>query len=129
MMCNNETLKCEHTNSTSGTDNNTCSQSCNKVTPSELLGKWRGLNVKKGLTGNFDMGEFDLIFGNNNLTILYPNRTQVIYSVSTTTPGKFIISREGKNITVVYSTLKNLKHTIAMGLSTYGKEDSPESFK
>lgn len=87
MSCNNKTMKCEHTNSTSGTDNNTCGQSCGHITPANLLGTWRGLNVKKGMTGIFDMGEFDLIFGNNNLTVVYPNRTQIIYDVWTTTPG------------------------------------------
>jgi len=122
-------MKCEHTNSTSGTDKNTCDQSCGHITPANLLGTWRGLNVKNGMPGIFDMGEFDMVFGNNNLTVIYPNRTQVIYDVYTTNPGKFIISKDGKNVTVVYSTLKNLKHTIALGLSTYGTVDSPESFR
>lgn len=86
--------------------------------------------VKKGLVGVFDMGEFDLIFGDKNLTVVYPNRTQVIYDVHTTTPGQFVITgTDGKNITVTYSTLKNLKHTIALGLSTFGTEEGPESFK
>jgi len=122
-------MKCEHTNSTSGTPKSTCDQSCGHIVPANLLGTWRGLDVKNGMAGIFDMGEFDLIFGDKNLTMVYPNRTQVIYDVWTTTPGTFILERDGKNVTVVYSTLKNLKHTIALGLSTFGKEDAPESFK
>lgn len=77
----------------------------------------------------FDMGEIDMKFGNANLTVTYPNKTNDIYDVYSIGAGKLKLGSNGKNITVVYSTLKNLKHTVAMGLSTYGKEDAPASFK
>lgn len=84
--------------------------------------------VKKGLTGVFDMGEIDMKFGMNNLTVTYPNRTRDIYDVWTSGPSKFHLSKDGKNYTVVYQTLKSLKHTTAMGLSTMGAT-APPSFK
>jgi len=84
--------------------------------------------VKKGPTGMFDMGEIDMKFGQNNLTVTYPNRTRDIYDVWTSGPSKFHLSKDGKNYTVTYQTLKSLKHTTAMGLSTYG-EEAPNSFK
>jgi len=33
------------------------------------------------------MGEIDMIFGAKNLTIVYPNKTQDVYDVSTTGGG------------------------------------------
>jgi len=33
------------------------------------------------------MGEIDMIFGDKNLTIIYPNKTQDVYDVSTTGLG------------------------------------------
>jgi len=74
------------------------------------------------------MGEFDWKFGDNNLTITYPDHTQDVWDVSTTTPGKFILTKGDKTVVFVYETLKYLKHTISVGLSSYGK-DAPESFK
>jgi hypothetical protein len=52
-----------------------CEANCGRFSPLELLGLWRGLMVKEGGLSNFDMGEFDLSFGERNLTVLYPNRT------------------------------------------------------
>jgi len=40
--------------------------------------------AKKGAPPHFDMGEIDLVFGDKNLTVIYPNRTQNIYDVATT---------------------------------------------
>lgn len=39
----------------------------------------------------FDMGELDLVFGDKNLTVKYPNRTQTIYDVATTGGGSLIL--------------------------------------
>jgi len=105
-----------------------CDQDCGKITPTPLLGDWRGLMVKKGPVGMFDMGEIDMKFGDSNLTITYPNKTQDIYDVSTTGFGKITLKKGDETYQVVYNTLANLKHTIAMGLSSYGKT-APESFK
>jgi hypothetical protein len=108
--------------------NATCSQECGHVTPTQLIGDWRGLMVKKGATGMFDMGEYDMKWGENNLTVTYPNKTNAIYDVFSLGPGKVRLSKDGQNYTITYQTLANLKHTIAMGISTFGKT-APESFK
>jgi len=84
--------------------------------------------VKKGQTGMFDMGEYDMKWGENNLTVTYPNKTNAIYDVFSVGPGKVKLAKDGKNYTIVYQTLSNLKHTIAIGISTFG-ETAPESFK
>jgi len=39
------------------------------------------------------MGEFDFKFGENNLTITYPDHTQEVWDVSTTKPGHFILTK------------------------------------
>lgn len=78
----------------------------------------------------FDMGEFDLVFGDKNLTVKYPNRTQVIYDVATTGGGSLILKKGNETIRVVNNVLAYLKHTIAMGMSTFGPgKDAPYSFK
>lgn len=84
--------------------------------------------VKKGETGMFDMGEYDMKWGDNNLTVTYPNKTNAIYDVFSLGPGKVRLSKEGKNYTIVYSTIANLQHTIAIGISTFGAT-APESFR
>jgi len=76
------------------------------------------------------MGEIDMIFGDKNLTVKYPNRTQDIYDVATTGGSTLILQRGGHTIRVVHNVLSYLKHTTAAGLSTYGVDkDAPDSFK
>jgi len=90
--CDNETLKCTKTNDT-GSMKSACDQDCGKIVPTQLLGTWRGLMVKKGPVGMFDMGEIDMKFGDSNLTVTYPNKTQDIYDVSTTGFGKITLKK------------------------------------
>lgn len=57
--------------------------------------------VKEGGLSDFDMGEFDLVFGEKNLTVNYPNRTQSIYDVSSFEGNKLILEKGDQKITVV----------------------------
>jgi hypothetical protein len=76
------------------------------------------------------MGEIDLIFGDKNLTVKYPNRTQDIYDVATTGGSTLILQKGNHTIKVVHNVLAYLKHTQAAGLSTFGPEqDAPDSFR
>jgi len=86
--------------------------------------------AKRGAPPHFDMGEIDLIFGDKNLTVKYPNRTQDIYDVATTGGSVLILQKGNETIRVVHNLLAYLKHTTAAGLSTYGPgKDAPDSFK
>lgn len=40
--------------------------------------------MKDHMNGNFMLGEFDMIFGDANLTVMFPNKTQKIFDVATT---------------------------------------------
>jgi hypothetical protein len=104
----------------SGSIKAACDGSCGHFTPTNLLGTWRGLMVKKGMPNTFDMGEIDMIFGDKNLTVAYPNKTQDIYDVSTAGGGSMILTKDNVTINVAINELANLKHTISMGLATYG---------
>jgi len=107
-----------------------CNAECGHITPQELLGVWRGLMAKEGKPENFDMGEFDLIFGDKNLTVKYPNRTQEIYDVATTGGSTLILQKGNHTINIVHNVLAYLKHTQAMGLSTFGEDKpAPDSFR
>jgi len=76
------------------------------------------------------MGEIDMIFGEKNLTVVFPNRTQDVYDVSTTGGGQMTLTKDDVKINVAVTQLSNLKHTIAMGLSTFGPgQDAPGSFR
>jgi hypothetical protein len=76
------------------------------------------------------MGEIDLVFGDKNLTVKYPNRTQDVYDVATTGGSTLILQRGNHTVKVVHNVLAYLKHTQAAGLSTYGyDQDAPDSFK
>lgn len=76
------------------------------------------------------MGEIDLIFGDKNLTVKYPNRTQDIYDVATTGGSTLILQKGGHTIKVVHNVLAYLKHTTAAGLSTFGPDqEAPDSFR
>lgn len=81
-MCDEDKLVCNL--NASGISKPACDNNCAHHTPDNLLGKWRGLNVKDHMKGNFMLGEFDLIFGDANLTVLFPNKTQKIFDVATT---------------------------------------------
>jgi hypothetical protein len=86
--------------------------------------------AKNGEKNMFDMGEIDLLFGDKNLTVKYPNRTQDIYDVATTGGSTLIIMKGNETIHIVNNVLAYLKHTTSMGLSTYGPGKSPpDSFK
>jgi len=61
-----------------------------------------------------------MIFGDKNLTIIYPNKTQDVYDVSTTGGGEMTLTKDDLKVNVAVNELANLKHTIAMGLSTFG---------
>jgi hypothetical protein len=71
---------------------------------------WRGLMAKKGPAPMFDMGEFDMIFGDKNLTVKYPNRTQVIYDVATES-STLVLMKGNETIRVAHNLLAYLKHT------------------
>lgn len=85
-------MKCEKSQSPSGMGKDGCSSQCGHVTPTQLLGNWRGLMVKNKMTGMFDMGEYDMKFGESNLTVTFPNRTNLIFDVYSTGPGKLRLS-------------------------------------
>jgi len=86
--------------------------------------------AKEGEVNMFDMGEIDLIFGDKNLTVKYPNRTQDIYDVATTGGDNLILQKGNDTIRVVHNILAYLKHTTAAGLSTFGpNKTAPDSFK
>jgi len=67
--------------------------------------------AKKGEPKNFDMGEIDLVFGDKNLTVKYPNRTQEIYDVATIGGSSLILQKGNHTIKVVHNVLAYLKHT------------------
>jgi len=86
--------------------------------------------AKEGEPKMFDMGEIDLVFGDKNLTVKYPNRTQDIYDVATTGGDSLVLQKGNETIKVVHNILAYLKHTTAAGLSTFGPgKDAPDSFK
>jgi len=129
MECDPKTLTCV-TAKSGGTIKQACDAQCGHITPQELLGTWRGLMAKKGAPPHFDMGEIDLVFGDKNLTVIYPNRTQNIYDVATTGGSVLILQKGNETIRVVHNLLAYLKHTTAAGLSTYGPgKPAPDSFK
>jgi hypothetical protein len=83
--------------------------------------------VKEGGLSSFDMGEFDLTFGERNLTVNYPNRTQSIYDVASIEGNKLILEKGDQKIMVVQNALTYLKHTVAASLNTYRSDEAPES--
>lgn len=86
--------------------------------------------AKEGEPKMFDMGEIDLVFGDKNLTVKYPNRTQNVYDVATTGGDSLILQKGNETIKVVHNVLAYLKHTTASGLSTFGPgKEAPDSFK
>jgi len=67
--------------------------------------------AKDGEKNMFDMGEIDLVFGDKNLTVKYPNRTQDIYDVATTGGNSLVLQKGNSTIRVVHNILAYLKHT------------------
>lgn len=86
--------------------------------------------VKNKVKGQFDMGEFDMLFGDSNLTLTWPNRTQQIFDVATT---GFVMRLtdvvSGAVYQVVTTEVASLKHTTAQAFSTKGAgKPAPDSF-
>jgi len=48
--------------------------------------------VKNKQIGVFDMGEFDMKFGESNLTVTFPNKTTSIFEVYSLGPSKVRLS-------------------------------------
>lgn len=89
-----------------------CNSSCGKITPSNLLGPWRGLMVKQVTKGEFVMGEFDMMFGDSNLTLRWPNQTQQIFDVATSGFSlRLTESTTGKVYQAINNEIAYLKHT------------------
>ena len=87
--------------------------------------------VKEKTKGNFEMGEFDMLFGDSNLTFTWPNRTQQLFDVAT---SGFALRLTDKVTGEVYQAINNqvaqLKHTLAMGFATKGAgKGAPDSFQ
>jgi len=107
-----------------------CNASCGKITPSNLLGAWRGLMVKNMTKGAFEMGEFDMMFGDSNLTLRWPNKTQQVFDVAT---SGFAMRLTDVSTGKVYQAINNeiayLKYTDTMGFATKGAgKPAPDSF-
>lgn len=107
-----------------------CNASCGKITPVNMLGNWRGLMVKKLTKGEFDMGEFDMKFGDSNMTLTWPNKTQQVFDVAST---GFAMRLTEVTTGLVYQAISNqiatLKYTTANGFATMGAgKKAPDSF-
>jgi len=61
-----------------------CEASCGHFTPEDMLGHWRGFEVKEGTPGKFAMGEFDAVFTENKLTVMGADGSKEEFDVSTT---------------------------------------------
>ena len=60
-------------------------KSCGAFTPDELVGTWRGFMVKNNTSTVFDQGEYDFVFGKNDLTVTPPEGGKAMnFNVSTT---------------------------------------------
>jgi len=118
-MCDEEKLVCNRDNT--GISKPACDNACAHHTPDNLLGNWRGLNVKDHMNGNFMLGEFDMIFGDANLTVMFPNKTQKIFDVATTPDALILIDPLTQEKTkVIVNELSYLRHTYAMAFSFKG---------
>jgi len=108
-----------------------CDASCGKITPSNLLGPWRGLMVKEKTKGQFDMGEFDMLFGDSNMTFTWPNKTQQVFDVATSGFAMRLTDvASGDVYQVINNEIAYLKHTQAMGFATKGPgKGAPDSFQ
>jgi hypothetical protein len=53
-----------------------CKNTCGKFTPEDMQGTWRGMMTKDvGGAKHFDMGEYEFVFGKDDLTMTMPNNT------------------------------------------------------
>jgi len=68
-VCNVELLTCEQTPYGNGTDLASCTADCQVHTPAVLVGSWRGVEISKGFT----LGEFDVTFTDDNMTLSAPS--------------------------------------------------------
>lgn len=114
-----DTFKCE--TDPSGMLDKACNAACGKITPINLIGNWRGLMVKEKMNGQFVMGEFDMKFGNDNMTLTWPNKTQQLFDVATTGFAlRFTDVTTGKVYKAINNEIASLKYTQAMGFATKG---------
>lgn len=95
------------------------------------MGTWRGFEVRRyGKPDDWNVGEMDLIFDKNTLTLVYPNATRESYNVATTGGGTFILEKDNVTTSYANNDLAYLRHTRVMGLSTFGPgQPAPASFK
>jgi hypothetical protein len=86
--------------------------------------------VKEKTKGQFEMGEFDMLFGDSNLTLTWPNKTTMIFDVATSGFAMRLTDKQsGKVYEAISNTIAQLKHTLAMGFATKGAgKDAPDSF-
>ena len=128
MKCNTTSFQCEQDQS--GMIGAACNASCGKITPSNLLGPWRGLMVKEMTKGQFEMGEFDMLFGDSNLTLRWPNKTQQVFDVATSGFAMRLTEvTTGKVYQAINNEIAYLKYTTAMGFATKGAgKPAPDSF-
>ena len=107
-----------------------CNASCGKITPVNLLGPWRGLMVKEKMKGQFVMGEFDMLFGDSNMTFTWPNKTQQVFDVATSGFAmRLTDAATGDVYQVINNEIAYLKYTQAMGFATKGAgKPAPDSF-
>jgi len=101
-----------------------CKASCGKFSPLDLIGKWRGLNVKDRGVKKFDFGEKTADFKNNTVDLAGSS-----YPTSTTAGDTFqIVAEDGKKQSFTYTLVGNLKYTTAIGMSTFRNATYPDSF-
>ena len=60
--------------------------------------------VKDKTKGQFEMGEFDMLFGDSNLTLTWPNKTTMIFDVAT---SGFAMRLTDKQTGKVYQAISN----------------------
>jgi hypothetical protein len=86
--------------------------------------------VKQLMKGQFVMGEFDMMFGDSNLTLRWPNQTQQIFDVATSGFSlRLTESTTGKVYQAINNEIAYLKHTTAMGFAAKGPgQPAPDSF-
>ena len=86
--------------------------------------------VKNLTKGNFMMGEFDMNFGDSNMTFTWPNKTQQLFDVATSGFSMRLTDvTTGAVYEVINNEIANLKYTLAMGFATKGPgKGAPDSF-
>lgn len=76
------------------------------------------------------MGEFDMNFGDSNMTFTWPNKTQQLFDVATSGFSMRLTDvTTGAVYEVINNEIANLKYTLAMGFATKGPgKGAPDSF-